>query len=140
MALSRWLPRLIIALALIHLAYGLFVEHPGVLGDMARDGLWASADSDNREYFLWFMIGGLALLALGHTAHRAVAATGRIPAFIGGHLLAIGLTIAVFSPNGGGWLVILLGALTLLTARRQAVNTSVNTRNEGRAPNHVLTD
>lgn len=115
--LDRWLPRLMTGLGAVHVLFGV-VESPGVIRDMLADGLVNTADSPQREYVVYFLVAGLAMLTIGMMAGYAVRTTGRLPAFLGWWLIATGLLITVTDLLSGGWLVILLGVLTVVAARR----------------------
>ncbi|MEU4575230.1 DUF6463 family protein [Nonomuraea sp. NPDC023979] len=122
-ALTRWVPRLIIALAIVHFAYALAT--PNSWADMAGDGFWASAadtaaaDYYKREYTLYFFAAGILLLALGTLARTLAHATGRFPAQVGWYLIISGALLCVIEfPVTGGWLMVAIGVLGLVAARR----------------------
>ena len=115
--LDRWLPRLMFALGIFHLLYGV-AESPGVIRDMFGDGLLGSADNGQRGYVVWFMVGGVAMLTVAWMAGWSVRTAGRLPAALGWWLIGIGVPIVVTEPGSGGWLVMILGALTVVAARR----------------------
>nr|WP_255513090.1 DUF6463 family protein [Kribbella sp. VKM Ac-2527] len=115
--LDRWLPRSMTILGAVHLVYGV-VESPGVIRDMLADGLVSTADNAERGYVVWFMVSGVALLAVAWMARWAARTVGRMPAALGWWLVVIGALIVITEPVSGGWLVMLLGALTVVAARR----------------------
>ncbi|WP_406860648.1 DUF6463 family protein [Streptomyces sp. HUAS MG47] len=124
--LARWVPRLIIGIALLHFVYGL-VAQPHAWGAIARDGVLRSVvDTGARDHFLrefsvWWMISGVALLAMGTLARHAVRTTGRLPAQVGWYLVAVGIPLCVlYFPVTGGWPVLAVGVLGLVAARRPA--------------------
>lgn len=115
--LTRWLPRLITGLGIVHFVYAAVESHE-VIGDMVGDGVVGAADAYRRNYVVWFLVGGMTLLTLGAVTAWAVRTIGRIPAFIGWWMVCIGVFDSVLEPDGGGWLVLLLGALVVYDARR----------------------
>ncbi|MFI7441245.1 DUF6463 family protein [Nonomuraea indica] len=122
-ALTRWVPRLIIALAIVHFAYALAT--PNAWSAMAGDGFWASAaDSDasdyyEREFTLYFFAAGILLLALGTLARRFVHIAGHLPGQIGWYLIISGALLCVIEfPITGGWLMVAIGVLGLIASRR----------------------
>jgi hypothetical protein len=117
--LDRWLPRLLTGLGGIHLLFGV-VESPGVIRDMLADGLVGTADTAERAYVVWFLVAGMAMLTIGALAGYAVRTTGRLPASLGWWLIGTGLLITVTQPTSGGWLLMLLGFLAVVAARRSA--------------------
>ncbi len=120
--LTKWVPRLITGTAIIHLAYGLLV--PSMvksLGEIASDGFVNTVEGHpERESWLWFMLSGVGWLALGELARWTVRETGRIPARLGGWLLATAVPLIVAMPVSGGWLVAAIGAIALRAARAEA--------------------
>ncbi|MFG2328351.1 DUF6463 family protein [Streptomyces sp. NPDC048604] len=124
--LARRVPRLIIAVALLHFVWGL-VAQPHAWGAIGRDGVLRSVvDTDARDHFLrefsvWWMVSGVALLAIGTLARHAVRTTGRLPAQVGWYLVAVGVPLCVlYFPVTGGWPVLATGLLGLAAARRPA--------------------
>ena len=100
-SLARWVPRLISATAVLHIAVGLAVGNP--VGGMVADGLVGSVGDDpERAFTLWYVVAGLGLLALGELARWAVRETGRVPARLGGWLLLISVLVIVLMPASGG--------------------------------------
>ena len=118
---TRWVPRLITGTAIIHLAYGLVVPNMAKpLRGIAGDGVVATVDGHpERESWLWFMLTGVSLLGLGELAPWTARETGRLPARLGGWLLAIAVPLTVASPASGGWLVAAIGAIALRAARAE---------------------
>jgi hypothetical protein len=124
-ALTRWIPRLIVATAALHFVWA-FVQ-PNAWAGIAGDGFLSSAaDPEAAGYFardasVWFMVSGIALLALGTLARHIVSATGRLPAQLGWYLVIIGFVLSViYFPVTGGWPVLVIGVLALVAARRAA--------------------
>ncbi|MEU7897380.1 DUF6463 family protein [Nonomuraea sp. NPDC049152] len=122
-ALTRWVPRLIIALAIVHFGYALAT--PNSWSAMAGDGFWASAadsgasDYFKREYTLYFFAVGILLLALGTLARRLAHTTGHLPGQIGWYLITSGALLCVIEfPITGGWLMVAIGVLGLVASRR----------------------
>jgi hypothetical protein len=117
--LARWVPRLIAATGIIHLAYGLVVPSMRAsLGEIAGAGGFNAVEGHpRRESWFWFMLSGVALLAVGELARWGVRETGRLPRRLGGWLLAIAAPLIVTMPTSGGWLVAAVGAVALRAAR-----------------------
>ncbi|AIY44576.2 DUF6463 family protein [Mycolicibacterium fortuitum] len=131
--LAMWVPRLIIATAVIHCAYGLV--QPNEWANIVRDGVVASVvDTDSADYFardasVWFMMCGIALLAIGVLTRYAVIETGRIPASVGWFLVVMGIPLTlIYFPVTGGWLVLAIGVIALLAARRGSGTAKTPTR------------
>ncbi|MGP4023707.1 DUF6463 family protein [Actinomadura sp. 3N407] len=119
-AVCRWVPRLILFVAVAHLTLGVVVDGSHWRG-MVSDGVWNSATGDKaRMSAEWFMVGGVALLGLGLLVRRAVLVTGRVPVEAGWILLAIGIPISVLEPVGGGPSLIGIGVLALIGSRHDA--------------------
>ncbi|MEV0296230.1 DUF6463 family protein [Nocardia sp. NPDC050710] len=133
-ALAPWVPRLIFATAAIHFVYA-FIQ-PNDWAGIAGEGFLATAaDVDDPDYFardatVWFMIGGIAMLAIGTLTRNALATTGRVPAHVGWYLIAIGIPLTViYFPVTGGWLMLAIGAVALAAARRS--NSELATGRQG---------
>ena len=115
----RWLPRLVIGTAVLHIGYGLALETP--LRAIADAGVVDSIDGyAERESAFWYLVTGAYLLALGELARWAVRETGRVPARLGGWLIAIGAAGVVLMPASGFWLVAALGAFVARASARDA--------------------
>jgi hypothetical protein len=72
-----------------------------------------------REYTIWFMVAGVANLAIGTLTASAVRSTGRVPKQVGWYLLAIGVPIcALYFPVTGGWAPVAVGIAALTAAYR----------------------
>lgn len=115
--LTRWTPRLVLVVAVIHLAYG-GVFSWSVLVEMAAEGVVGTVSGAERGYAVWFLVAGIALLTLGALGTWAAKTTGRLPGALGWGLVAIGLFVSLTEPASGGWLVLVLGVLALVAARR----------------------
>ncbi|MET9338083.1 MULTISPECIES: DUF6463 family protein [unclassified Nonomuraea] len=121
--LNRWVPRLIIGLAVLH--FGWAFLQPNAWAAIAADGFFrgvadtALPDFWVRESSVWFMISGIAFLALGTMSRHAVRTTGRVPAQLGWYMLAMGVPLCVFYfPVTGSWPMLAIGVLALIAARR----------------------
>ncbi|MET7459739.1 DUF6463 family protein [Nonomuraea sp. NPDC005501] len=94
-ALTRWIPRLLIAIALVHFVWA-FVK-PNAWAALAADGfVRALVDLEPGAYFareasVWFLAAGIALLALGTLSRHLVRTTDRVPAQLGWYPVAIGV-------------------------------------------------
>ncbi|MFI0423223.1 DUF6463 family protein [Spongiactinospora sp. 9N601] len=119
--LTRWIPRLLIAVAVLHFIWA-FLQ-PNDWAGIAADGFFRSIvdpeapDYTAREADVWFMIGGVAMLALGTLGRHIIRVTGRLPAQFGWYLLAMGLILCVlYFPVTGGWAPLIIGVLAILAA------------------------
>ncbi|MQA77334.1 MAG: hypothetical protein GEV10_02445 [Streptosporangiales bacterium] len=115
--LTRWTPRLVLALGVVHLVYGVVFSW-SVLVEMAAEGVVATVHGAERGYVLWFLAAGIAMLTLGAFGTWAARTAGRLPSALGWGLVAIGLFVSIPEPISGGWLVLALGVLALGAARR----------------------
>ncbi|WUH99440.1 DUF6463 family protein [Spirillospora sp. NBC_00431] len=122
-ALARWVPRLIIITATLHFLWAF--NQPNAWSAIVQDGFFRSvvdteaADYFEREFSVWWMVSGVALLAMGTLAQHVLRATGRLPAQLGWYLVALGVPLCVFYfPVTGGWPVLIIGILALVAARR----------------------
>jgi hypothetical protein len=118
-ALTRWVPRLIDGLAVVHLAYGVAAPEmaDALRGIVAGGVVNTVAGQPAHGLWMWSMATGVALLGLGEVARWAAKETGRLPARLGGWLLALAVPMVVLEPVSGGWLVGALGLLALAAAR-----------------------
>ncbi|WP_275406028.1 MULTISPECIES: DUF6463 family protein [unclassified Streptomyces] len=115
--LARWVPRLILAGAIVHMVGAAANSRwRGIFSD----GLWntVGAGNDTRVATLWFMIGGIALFGPGILTRTSVMRTGKVPVETGWILLGLGIPIALLEPASGAWLLIAIGVLALVTARQ----------------------
>lgn len=119
--LARWVPRLIIATAVLHLVWAF--AQPNAWGEIARDGFFMALADMNapgywpREGSVWFLACGPALLAIGTLARHAVRTTGRLPAQVGWYMLALGVPLCVlYFPVTGSWVLPVIGVLGLVAA------------------------
>ncbi|ADB32123.1 hypothetical protein Kfla_3059 [Kribbella flavida DSM 17836] len=122
--LSRWVPRLVFGLGVVHVVYAV-VESPGIMRDMVTAGVVNASSDIHRDYVTWFFIGGLATLMIAAVARWSVRVTGTLPAVLGWWMVGIGGLDTVLEPVGGGWILLLLGALTVYDARRPPVARAV---------------
>ena len=111
-AFVRWAPKLLIGGAVFHIVVGLALLTP--LDEIADAGVVDSIDGyAERESAFWYVMTGIALLALGELARWIVRETGRIPARVGAWLLGMGVTGIVLMPASGFWLIAAVGAIAL---------------------------
>jgi hypothetical protein len=117
---ERWIPRVALAGAALHVAIGLADPRTAALVDA---GLVAALDGDpGREAILWFLALGLAFAALGQLARWSVRETGHLPTRLGEWLVGIGALIVAVEPASGGWLVLGLGGWAMWAVRRKAAS------------------
>ncbi|MFD7325760.1 DUF6463 family protein [Streptomyces sp. NPDC059875] len=121
--LTRWVPRLVIATATLHFVWAF--AQPNAWGAIADAGFLSSVvDTDAADYFdreasVWFMVSGIALLALGTLSRHIARTTGRLPAQLGWYLLAIGIPLCViYFPVTGSWALLVIGVLALVATHR----------------------
>jgi hypothetical protein len=115
---ERWIRRVALAGAALHIAIGLADPRTR---DLVDAGLVGALDGDpGREAILWFLTLGLAFAALGGLARWSVRATGRLPTRLGEWLVGIGALIVLVEPASGGWLVLGLGGWTIWAVQRTA--------------------
>jgi hypothetical protein len=122
-ALTRWVPRLIVGVACLHTLFGLFVLpaslDPNPLTGIADDGVVdAIAGHVDREAAFWFLSTGVVWFSVGHLTHWVIRRTGRIPALVGWWTLGLAVPSLVLLPASGFWLVLAVGVLALVAARR----------------------
>ncbi|WP_031487479.1 DUF6463 family protein [Streptomyces bicolor] len=119
-----WVPRLMLAAAVVHMVVGVIVAYSHWSG-IVSDGLWNTVRNDDyaRMTALWFMISGIAFFGLGLLVRRSMVATGAIPAETGWILLALGIPVAVLEPVSGGWSLIAIGVLAVATSRCDRIRT-----------------
>ncbi|HEX2316168.1 MAG TPA: DUF6463 family protein [Thermomonospora sp.] len=117
-ASARWLPRLIVGLAVIHTVYA-FAMMPDAWGDIVEAGVLNGVEGDaERESALWFFFAGIGFFAVGTLTQWALRTTGRVPRQIGVYLLLLGVPMVIVEPASGGWALIAVGVLALVAARR----------------------
>ncbi|MGG2461645.1 DUF6463 family protein [Streptomyces sp. RGM 3693] len=122
--LRRWVPRLMLAAAVVHMTVGVVAAYSHWSG-IVSDGLWNTVrnDDDARMTALWFMVSGIAFFGLGLLARRSVIVTGTVPAETGWILLTLGIPVAVLEPVSGGWSLIAIGVLAVVMSRRDRFTT-----------------
>lgn len=128
---AKWVPRLITATAVIHLAYGLLVPTMArTVRAITADGIVNTVDhKPDRESWMWFMLTGVSWVGLGELARWSVRETGRVPARLGLYLLAVAAPLTALSSKSGGWLVAAIGAISLRAARSPRPSISRSTPN-----------
>ena len=121
--LTRWIPRLIVGVACLHTLFGLIVlpayldSNP--LTGIADDGFVDTIDgNEEREATFWFLATGVVWFNVGHLTHWVIRRTGRIPALVGWWTLGLAVPSLVLLPASGFWLLLAVGALALVAARR----------------------
>ncbi|MGW1892295.1 DUF6463 family protein [Streptomyces sp. NPDC002004] len=139
--LRLWVPRLMLAAAVVHMTVGGIVSYAHWSG-MVSDGLWNAVRNDDyaRMTTLWFMISGVAFFGLGLLARRSVIATGTVPKETGWILLALGIAVAVLEPVSGGWSLVVIGVLALVTSRSDGGATGFGRSSARRAGEPGLSD
>ncbi|WP_433273404.1 DUF6463 family protein [Actinosynnema sp. CS-041913] len=119
----RWIPRLIVITAVLH--FGWAFAQPHAWSAIVGDGFFRAVADDSapdfwaREATIWFMLCGVALLALGTLTGKALRDTGKLPAQTGWYLLVMGIPLSVlYFPVTGSWALVVIGVLAL-TARAE---------------------
>ncbi|MFI1205020.1 DUF6463 family protein [Streptomyces sp. NPDC020883] len=137
--LRLWVPRLMLAAAVVHVTVGVIAAYSRWSG-IVSGGLWNTVrnDDDARMTALWFMISGIAFFGLGLLARRSVIATGTMPVEAGWILLALGIPVAVLEPVSGGWSLIAIGVLAVVTSRRDRFTMSLDRAAAQRARETVV--
>jgi len=108
---------ILIAIALLHTAVGLWFGSGPVLA-IAREGFLASVDPHrDRQLIFWFLIFGAPMLLIGQLALWMQARGLRPPRFLGIELLAVAIGGALLMPISGFWLVLVPAALLLRTSQ-----------------------
>lgn len=111
---------LLIATGLLHLFIGLLFA-PKPARATWDDGVLNAVDAHaDRENWFWYMISGWLLLLTGQLTRWIERRTGAAPAFLGWHLLAIGVVGIVLMPVSGFWVFLPQAFLVLRRARRAA--------------------
>ncbi|MET9429889.1 DUF6463 family protein [Streptomyces sp. NPDC003036] len=135
--LRLWIPRLVHAAAAAHLLVGAAAARSHWSG-IVSEGLWNTVanDDEGRMMALWFMAAGLAFVGLGLLARRSVTTTGALPPELGWILLALGIPVSLLEPVSGGWSLIAIGLLAVVSSRRDrtasALSPSAGSRQESR--------
>ena len=115
----RWLPRLIIGIAVLDIGFALALETP--FREIAEAGVVDSvAGHGGRESAFWHLVAGTFLFALGELFRSTVRETGRVPARLGGWLIGVGVAGIVLMPASGFWLVAELDAVAVIASARDA--------------------
>jgi len=123
--MTRWIPRLIVGVALIHTLYGLFVLPASLdanpLTGIADDGFVDAVEGDvERGATFWFLAFGVVWFTLGHLTHWVVRRTGQVPALVGWWTIGLTVPSLILLPASGFWLALVVGVLALVAARRDA--------------------
>lgn len=113
--LTRWVPRLVLVAAAMHLMVALTNDG---LRQLVSDGMWNTVTLDSTDgppgAALWYLVAGIGFFGVGLLARRAATDTGKLPVELGWTLLAMGGATAAFMPMSGGWIVLLCGALAFV--------------------------
>jgi hypothetical protein len=122
-ALTRWIPRLIIGVACVHTLFALVVipasVDPNPLAGIVDDGFVDAVDGNmDREAAFWFLATGVVWFNVAHLTHWVIRRTGRIPALVGWWTVGLAVPSLVLLPASGFWLVLAVGILALVAARR----------------------
>lgn len=116
--MERYVGRLLMATAVLHVAVGVVLER-GSLRAIARSGVVNAVEPHrDRMAAVWFLLFGAVTWVLGQLADWTQREHGRLPASLGWGLLALDTGGAVLMPVSGFWLVLPQGLLALRASRR----------------------
>ncbi|HYN94547.1 MAG TPA: DUF6463 family protein [Pilimelia sp.] len=114
--LIRWIPRLVLGAAALHVLAGL--ANTEAFTAIASAGFVDTLiGHDDRGAAFWFVSTGLVLIALGELARWAARQVGRLPARLGWWLIGVAVPVMVVMPVSGAPLYAAIGALTVAAAR-----------------------
>lgn len=122
---------LLMATGVLDLLY-VFVFHSRQLAAIAGDGFLGAVEPDvafstfDRETAFWHLMFGLMALILGGLVHWAQAGTGRLPAFLGWSLLALGAAGVILMPFSGFWVVLPQAVMMIVVARKESFRSTVS--------------
>lgn len=120
---------LLMATGVLDLLY-VFLFHSRQLAAIAGDGFFGAVELDpaqfDRETAFWHLMFGLMALILGGLVHWAQAGTGRLPAFLGWSLLALGAAGVILMPVSGFWVVLPQAVMMIVVARRESSRLTVS--------------
>lgn len=108
---------LLIAIAALHAAFGLWIGHPA-LRAMARDGFVNAVDPHlDRMFVFWFLLMSPLLWTVGRFALWLASEGMQPPVWLARSVLAVALSGVVLMPVSGFWLILVPGAWLWLAAR-----------------------
>lgn len=114
--LIRWIPRLVIGAAALHVLLGL--ANTAAFAAIASAGFVDTLmGHDDRGAAFWFVATGMVLIALGELARWTAGQLGRLPASLGWWLIAVAVPATVVMPVSGAPLYAAIGVLTVAAAR-----------------------
>lgn len=114
---AKTLGTAVAATGVLHLAFGV-VSFREPLTAMVKSGILASLDgAADRQATLWYFVAGGFLISAGLTIRWAVKLAGRVPGPMAWGLLIIAMLGVIVAPVSGFWLVLIEGALLVLTTR-----------------------
>ena len=114
---TRAAGRLLVAIAAIHAAFGLWMGRRP-LGAIARDGFVDAIDPHlERNFVFWFLLASPFLWMVGRFALWLAAERRRPPAWLGRDLLVLAAVGVLLMPVSGFWLILVPGALLLTAAQ-----------------------
>ena len=117
--MGRLAGRLLVAVAAIHILFGVWFGGSALVA-IARDGFFnAVAAHQGRQLVFWFIFSGVAFLIVGQLACWAEAQGKRLPAFLGWEIALIAITVGVLLPASGWFLMLPPAALILVGSRHR---------------------
>ena len=115
---------LLMAIAFIHAAFGLWMGRRPLLA-IAREGFTNAVDPHlDRNVVFWFLLASPLLWMVGRLALWLADEGQRPPAWLGRDLLALAVLGIVLMPASGFWLILAPAALLILAARESARRTA----------------
>jgi hypothetical protein len=119
---ARFAGRLLMGIALVHAAFGLWFGR-AILADIARDGFLAAVDVHrDRQLVFWFLLASPLLWLLGELVAWLDARRIAPPVWLGLQVLALAIAGVLLMPASGFWLVLVPALLLLLASHRPVRN------------------
>ncbi len=114
--MTRIAGRAIMAIAVIHLLFGLVVFRESLAG-IAGGGFWNAVDSyPGRPLAFWFVVFAFPVFLAGLLIARMGGRDETPPAWLGWSILVFTLVLCVLMPVSGGWLMFVPAALLIRDA------------------------
>jgi hypothetical protein len=114
---TRRAGRLLVSIAALHAAFGLWIGWRALLA-VAGDGFVNAVDPHlDRMLLFWFLLMSPLLWILGRLALWLASEGRRPPVWLGTSLLALAVICAVLMPVSGFWLLLAPGTWLWLAAR-----------------------
>jgi hypothetical protein len=109
----------LLIIAALHVVVGIWLYWPELAAIWA-DGIVASVeDRGDRATAFWFLVTGVAMLALGAIVAELERSNAALPRALGPSLLALAAAILVPMPSSGAWLILPVAWWAWRSARTQ---------------------